>query len=105
MTPRPADERTRVPSKNQIATAPPFSRHRMSERSSPLKSPVRMMVQLGGTRPKPSEPTTCPLLLSNHTAVDPPFSRQRMSHMASPLKSPVLATVQLDGTLPRLSEP
>src|SRR5437762_3514035 len=80
---------------------PSSLRNRMSERPSPLKSPIPATCQLTPGLPRlVLESSVAPFIC--HSAVVPSSLRNRMSERPSLLKSPIPATFQLAPGLPRL---
>src|SRR5271157_4193293 len=85
---------------NQIEMTPVLvSRHNMSGKPSPLKSPSPCTTKLGVMVPSPFEVTTWPFC-TPHSAMSPDVSRQKML----PLVSPRIVQV-LGGTEPRMVVP
>src|SRR5579862_7277676 len=89
---------TAQPFKNQIATSPALSCHRISVMPSPLKSPLPAIDHLlGSALPTPQDWVGVAPFIS-HSATLPLLSCQRMSPLPSPLKSPVPAIDHLLGS-------
>src|SRR5271157_269348 len=85
---------------NQIEMTPVLvSRHNMSGKPSPLKSPSPCTTKLDVTVPSPFDVTTWPFC-TPHSAISPDVSRQKML----PLVSPTMLQVP-GGTEPRTAVP